>query len=139
MTSNDLANLEIALSAKSLVLKLPVIEAVLSPTELAAPSFAAAALGGRILGNGITGNILWIALATMITPNHPFCDKKVKFAAMEADFVPLYVETNCTITVHGWDLLELLLSPGDILYLTMPAHKLELLFSNQLTVNSYQL
>jgi voltage-gated potassium channel Kch len=145
VTSNDLVNLEIALTAKSIVPKLPVIvrnkdakfahdiqqvfqfEAVLSPTELAAPSFVAAALGGRILGNGITGNILWVALGTMITPHHIFCGKKVKDAAIDADFVPLYVETK-GLTIHGWDLLETCLSSGDVLYLTMPANKLEQLW-----------
>jgi hypothetical protein len=37
--------------------------------------------------------------------------------------VPLYVETN-NQTLHGWDLLETNLSPGDILYLTIPANRL---------------
>ncbi|MBD1839654.1 NAD-binding protein [Coleofasciculus sp. FACHB-64] len=145
VTSDDMANLEIALSAKGIAPKLAVVvrnqdphfasqaqkvfefDAVLSPTELAAPSFAAAALGGRILGNGITGDSLWIALATMITPGHPFCGKRVQESAMDADFVPLYIETNCQ-TIHGWDVLETCLSPGDILYLTMPANRLEQLW-----------
>ena len=145
VTSNDISNLEIALSAKGLAPKLPVIvrnqdpqfacsvqqvfefEAVLSPTELAAPAFAAAALGGRILGNGITADTLWVALATMITPGHPFCGKRVKEAAMNADFVPLYIETKSQ-TIHGWDVLETALAPGDILYLTMPATRLEQLW-----------
>lgn len=145
VTSDDMANLEIALSAKGIAPKLAVVvrnqdphfasqaqkvfefDAVLSPTELAAPSFAAAALGGRILGNGITGDSLWIALATMITPGHPFCGKRVQESAMDADFVPLYIETNCQ-TIHGWDVLETSLSAGDILYLTMPANRLEQLW-----------
>jgi voltage-gated potassium channel Kch len=145
VTSDDMANLEIALSAKGIAPKLAVVvrnqdpqfasqaqkvfefDAVLSPTELAAPSFAAAALGGRILGNGITGDSLWIALATMITPGHPFCGKRVQESAMDADFVPLYIETNCQ-TIHGWDVLETYLSAGDILYLTMPANRLEQLW-----------
>lgn len=145
VTSDDMANLEIALSAKGIAPKLAVVvrnqdphfasqaqkvfefDAVLSPTELAAPSFAAAALGGRILGNGITGDSLWIALATMITPGHPFCGKRVQESAMDADFVPLYIETNCQ-TIHGWDVLETCLSAGDILYLTMPANRLEQLW-----------
>lgn len=76
VTNNDAANLEIALNAKGIKPNIPVIvryedpdfakmaqqvfesEAVLSPAELAAPAFAAAALGGRILGNGITANSL---------------------------------------------------------------------------------
>jgi Trk K+ transport system NAD-binding subunit len=145
VTSNDTANLEIALTAKGLAPKLPVVarnqdghfsrmfqqvfefDAVLSPTELAAPAFAAAALGGRIFGNGMTADTLWVALATLITPAHPFCTQRVKDAAMKADFVPLYIETNCS-AIHGWDLLEICLSAGDVLYLTMPANKLELLW-----------
>jgi hypothetical protein len=46
---------------------------------------------------------------------------------MTADFVPLYIETSCQ-TIHGWNLLEASLSAGDILYLTMPAAKLEQLW-----------
>lgn len=145
VTSDDTINLEIALSAKSLVSKLPVVvrnqdpefsrmvqqvfefEAVLCPAEIATPAFAAAALGGRILGNGMTGNTLWVALATMITPGHPFCGRRVKEMAMTVDFVPLYIETNCQ-TLHGWDVLETCLSAGDVLYLTMPASGLEQLW-----------
>ncbi|HEY9649904.1 MAG TPA: NAD-binding protein [Coleofasciculaceae cyanobacterium] len=145
VTSNDMVNVEIALSAKSLAAQLPVIvrhqdpqfartaqqvfnfEVVLSPIELATPSFAAAALGGQILGNGMTGDTLWIALATRITIDHPFCGRRVKDAAMDADFVPLYLETNCQ-TIHGWDLLEMALAAGDVLYLTMPATGLEQLW-----------
>lgn len=145
VTSDDMTNLEIALSAKGLVPKLPVVvrnqdprfalmvqqvfefESVLSPTEIAAPSFAAAAIGGRIFGNGMTAGSLWIALATLITPAHPFCGQRVKEAAMNADFVPLYMESKSG-TIHGWDLLESCLSVGDILYLTMPGNKLELLW-----------
>lgn len=145
VTSDDTLNLEIALSAKSLAAKLPVVvrnqdpqfsrmvqqvfefEAVLCPAELATPSFAAAALGGRILGNGMTGDTLWVALATLITPEHPFCGRRVKEVAMAADFVPLYIETNCQ-TLHGWDVLETSLSAGDVLYLTMPASGLEQLW-----------
>jgi Trk K+ transport system NAD-binding subunit len=145
VTSDDTVNLEIALSAKSLAPKLPVVvrnqdphfsrdvqqvfefEAVLCPVELATPAFAAAALGGRILGNGMTGDTLWIALATMITLSHPFCGRRVREAAMAADFVPLYIETNCQ-TLHGWDVLETCLSAGDVLYLTIPASGLEQLW-----------
>ncbi|MEM9923095.1 MAG: NAD-binding protein [Cyanobacteria bacterium P01_D01_bin.50] len=141
VTGNDATNVEIALKAKGLSLSIPVVvnyaepdfarmaqevfdfEAVLSPAELAAPAFAAAALGGRILGNGITADSLWVAFATIITPSHPFCGQQVKEAAMYADFVPLYVETNSQ-TIHGWELLEICLSGGDMLYLTMPATRL---------------
>ncbi|WP_414619108.1 potassium channel family protein [Calothrix sp. CCY 0018] len=141
VTGNDATNVEIALKAKGLSPKITVVvnyadpdfarmaqevfdfEAVLSPAELAAPAFAAAALGGRILGNGITADSLWVAFATIITPSHPFCGQRVKEAAMSADFVPLYVETNSQ-TIHGWELLETSLSGGDMLYLTMPATRL---------------
>jgi len=141
VTNNDAINLEIALKAKGLAPKIPVVvnyadpdfagmakqvfgfEAVLSPAELAAPAFAAAALGGRIIGNGIIGDNLWVAFATLISPNHPFCGQWVKDVARYADFVPLYVETNYQ-TLHGWDLLETNLSAGDILYLTIPANRL---------------
>jgi voltage-gated potassium channel Kch len=145
VTSDDTANLQIALSAKSIAPKLPVVvrnqdpqfsrmvqqvfefEAVLCAAELATPSFAAAALGGRILGNGMTGNTLWVALATQITPEHPFCGRRVKQVAMDADFVPLYIETKSQ-TLHGWDIFETSLSAGDILYLTVPASGLEQLW-----------
>ncbi len=141
VTGNDATNIEIALKAKGLSSKITVVvnyadpdfarmaqevfdfEAVLSPAELAAPAFAAAALGGRILGNGITADSLWVAFATIITPSHPFCGQRVQEAAMSADFVPLYVETNSQ-TIHGWELLETSLSGGDMLYLTMPATRL---------------
>ncbi len=145
VTSNDTANLEIALNAKGLNPKIPVIvrhqdpnfahmaqavfdfEAVLSPPELVAPAFAAAALGGRILGNGMTVTSLWVALATVITPGHPFCGRRVREVAMESDCVPLYVVTRCQ-TVHGWEILDIHLSAGDVLYLTMPAGQLDLLW-----------
>jgi Trk K+ transport system NAD-binding subunit len=145
VTSDDVTNLEIALTAKGLSPKLPVIvrnqnpqfaplaqrvfdfEAVFSPAELAAPSFAAAALGGRILGNGMTAGILWVALATIITPAHPFCGRRVKDVAMDVDFVPLYIEKKKQ-TTHGWNLLDIELNPGDVLYLTVPATQLELLW-----------
>lgn len=142
VTSNDMINVEIGLTAKSISAKIPTIircqepqfaqsvkevfefESVLSPIDLAAPSFAAAALGGKILGNGMTEDLLWVALATMITPRHPFCGKIVKNAAMQSDFVPLYLERS-NYTIHGWNLLEVSLHPGDVLYLTMPANKLD--------------
>jgi len=148
VTSNDATNLEIALKAKSLAPNIPVIvhyadpdfagiaqqlfdfEAVLSPAELAAPAFAAAALGGRILGNGITADSLWVAFATVITSSHAFCGKWVKDVAMSTDCVPLYVETNHQ-TLHGWDLLQTNLSPGDILYMTMPATRLYQLWRDE--------
>ena len=141
VTSNDATNLEIALKAKGLTPSIPVIvhyadpdfagiaqqlfgfEAVLSSAELAAPAFAAAALGGRILGNGIAADSLWVAFATVITPSHGFCGKWVKDVAMSAECVPLYVEKNHQ-TLHGWDLLEANLSAGDVLYMTMPATRL---------------
>jgi Trk K+ transport system NAD-binding subunit len=157
VTSDDRANLEIALNAKGLSPKVAAIvryqdpsfarmaqqvfefEAVLSPAELVAPAFAAAALGGRILGNGMTADSLWVALATLITPAHPLCGKRVREAAMIADFVPLYIETQTQNTIHGWDLLNLSLSAGDVLYLTMPANRLDQLWRttpSEVMVNS---
>jgi voltage-gated potassium channel Kch len=148
VTSDDATNLEIALKAKALAPNIPVIvnyadpdfagiaqqvfdfEAVLSPAELAAPAFAAAALGGRIIGNGMIADSLWVAFATVITPIHPFCDESVKDVAKYADFVPLYVEINHE-TVQGWDLLETILAPGDVLYLTMPATRLNQLWREE--------
>jgi len=145
LTSHDITNLEIALTAKGLAPGLTVtvrnqdpqfaplaqqvfdFAAVLSPADLAAPSFAAAALGGKVLGNGVTGHSLWISLATQITANHPFLGCKVQEIAMEADCVPLYLETTHG-TIHGWDLLETMLTLDDVLYLTMPASRLEMLW-----------
>lgn len=145
VTSNDTTNLEIALNAKGISPKVPAIvryedphlakmaqqvfefEAVLSPAELASPAFAAAALGEKILGNGMTADSLWVALATLITPGHPFCGRSVKEAAMDTDFVPLYVETGHQ-TIHGWKLLDASLNVGDVLYLTIPAVGLEQLW-----------
>ena len=141
VTSSDMGNLEIALTAKAIAPKIRVIlrtqdaqfgqsvqevfdfDVVLCPSDLATYSFAAAALGGKILGNGMTDDLLWVALATLITPNHPFCHKTVKEAAMNADFVPLYLERG-EQTIHSWELLEINLTEGDALYLTMPATKL---------------
>jgi hypothetical protein len=48
-------------------------------------------------------------------------------ASGSADFVPLYVET-ADRTIHGWELLSAPLHVGDILYLTIPAGKLEQLW-----------
>jgi len=145
VTSNDTANLEIALNAKGFAPKVPAIvryedphfaqmaqqvfqfEFVLSPPDIVAPAFAAVALGGRILGNGIVGDDLWVSLATLITPNHPFVGKSVKDAARSVGFVPLYMETSSQ-TIHGWDLLEGYLSAGDVLYLTIRASQLEQLW-----------
>jgi voltage-gated potassium channel Kch len=145
VTSKDMVNVEISLTAKAIAPKLSLIvrcqdsefarsvgevfgfEIVLSPTELATHSFAAAALGGKILGNGMTDDLLWVALATMITPAHPFCGQSVKNVAMSAHFVPLYLERK-TCTIHGWKLLDVVLQSEDILYLTIPANELEQLW-----------
>lgn len=81
-----------------------------------------------------------VALATLITPAHPFCGHTVKNMAMTTDFVPLYLQTNYQ-TIHGWDLLNTCLSVGDVWYLTMPATGLKQLWctvSSQL-IASYQL
>ncbi|HEY9879597.1 MAG TPA: NAD(P)-binding protein [Leptolyngbyaceae cyanobacterium] len=150
-TSDDTVNLEIALTAKGLVPRLSIVvrnqdpefahqvqqifefEQVMSPVELAAPAFAAAALGGRILGNGMAGNLLWVAIATLITPNHPFCGKCIQTVAQTGDFVPLYLETQ-GYTLHGFALLEAILCNGDVLYLTLPAGRLEQLWRHAPTI-----
>lgn len=145
VTSDGTTNLEIGLIARGLAPGLRVVvrahdahfalmvqqvfdfEAVLSPTEIAAPAFAAAAIGGRILGNGITADSLWVALSILITPSHPFCGKRVQDVARKVDFVPLYIETEHQ-TIHSWDLLNFLLNAGDTLYLTLPGHRIEQLW-----------
>ena len=145
VTSRDTTNLEISLTAKALAPYLKTVvrsgdpqfaqsmqevfkfDNVLSPVELATYSFAAAALGGRILGNGMTQDLLWVALGTMITPNHPFYHQTVQDAAIKSDFVPLYLERH-THTIHGWHLLETRLKSHDVLYLTMPASGLDQLW-----------
>ncbi len=142
VTSHDMINVEIALTAKALAPKLPVIlrvqdnqfaesvkgvfkfENVFSPTELSTHSFVAAALGGKILGNGMTDDLLWVALATTITPNHPFYEKVIEEIAPQADFVPLYIARGQE-NIHGWNLLNTKLVDRDLLYLTIPATKLE--------------
>ena len=145
VTSHDTTNLEISLTAKAIAPSIKTVvrsgdpqfaqsmqevfefDCVLSPVELATHSFVAAALGGRILGNGMTQDLLWVALATMITPNHPLCDRIVQDAASRADFVPLYMERK-NRTLHSWQLLETRLQPHDVLYLTMPASGLDQLW-----------
>ena len=141
VTSEDNINLEIALTVRSLSTKPPIVvrtqdpafaqqvqqvfefDQVMSPMELAAPAFAAAALGERLLGNGMAGNLLWVAIATLITPNHPFHNHTIQTIAKATNVVPLYIETQ-NRTLHGFDLLDITLADGDILYLTMPANRL---------------
>ncbi len=145
VTSKDTTNLQISLTAKAILPKIKTVvrsgdpqfaqsmqevfefDSVLSPVELATHSFVAAALGGRILGNGMTQDLLWVALATMITPRHPFYDLLVEDAAIASDFVPLYLERNQQ-TIHGWQLLQTRLQPEDVLYLTIPANGLDRLW-----------
>lgn len=147
VTSDDMINVEIALTAKALMPKLPVVlriqdnqftksvqdvfqfENVFSPSELATYSFAAAALGGKILGNGMTNDLLWVAIATLITPNHPFSGKIVENIAPEGDFVPLYIARG-NYNIHGWNLLKTELRDNDVLYLTVPAAKLKQLWQS---------
>ena len=153
VTSKDMTNVEIALTAKALSPNLRVVlrvedlqlarsmqevfsfDRVLCPLQIATPSFAAAALGGRVLGNGITKDLLWVALATTIDQNHPFCAALVKEAAKKADFVPLCLERDNKI-IRGWDLLETQLNSEDILYLTMPATNLDRLCSKPVVYRS---
>jgi Trk K+ transport system NAD-binding subunit len=145
VTDDDMGNLEISLTAKELAPQLSIIvrnnnpaltermdqvfdfNAVLNPFDIAAPAFAAAALGGRILGSGVTGEILWIALSLLITPAYPFCHQSVQDIAIEADLVPLYLQT-AQQQLHGWDLLKTILQPGDVLHLTIPAKNIERLW-----------
>ncbi|MGL5081071.1 MAG: potassium channel family protein [Microcoleaceae cyanobacterium] len=139
VTNDDMTNLEVALSARGLAPRIRIVvrsqdskfaqmeqqvfnfEMVLSPTEIAAPAFAAAAIGGRILGTGIAADSLWVAIATLITPNHAFCNQRVQDAAKVVDFVPLYIETKYNQRVQSWALLDFQLQSGDILFLTLPA------------------
>ena len=145
VTSQDTTNLEISLTAKAIAPYIKTVvrsgdpqfaqsmqevfefDCVLSPVELATHSFVAAALGGRILGNGMTQDLLWVALATLITAKHPFCHHTVRDAAIKADFVPLYLERK-NQTIHGWQLLDTRLQLQDVLYLTMPASGLDQLW-----------
>ncbi|MBD1911798.1 MULTISPECIES: NAD-binding protein [unclassified Leptolyngbya] len=148
LTSQDIVNLEIALTAKGLAPELSVtvrnrdpqfaslaqqvfdFEAVLSPADLSAPSFAAAALGGKVLGNGVAGHSLWISLATCMTATHPFLGRQVQDIATETDCVPLYLETTHG-TIHGWELLKTTLTLDDVLYITLPASRLEMLWQSR--------
>ncbi|MEM6610891.1 MAG: NAD-binding protein [Cyanobacteria bacterium P01_C01_bin.72] len=150
VTSKDTTNLEISLTAKALAPYLKTVvrsgdpqfaqsmqevfkfDNVLSPLELATYSFAAAALGGRILGNGMTQDLLWVALGTTITSNHPFDQQIVQDAAIKSNFVPLYLERK-GYNLHGWQLLETRLQSQDVLYLTMPASGLDQLWRNPRT------
>jgi Trk K+ transport system NAD-binding subunit len=143
VTSNDMVNVEIALTSKAMEGSVPVIvrnqnpemthsvqqvfqfQNVLCPTELATPAFAAAALGGKILGNGFNSDLLWVCLSTRITSQHPFCNQLVKDSAIEENFVPLYLEKPKK-TIHGWQLLNTCLTAGDVLYLTIPATEFNL-------------
>ncbi|MEM9771701.1 MAG: NAD(P)-binding protein [Cyanobacteria bacterium P01_D01_bin.73] len=141
VTSDDTTNLEIVLSARTLAPKLSTtmrsedphfalmaqqvfdLESVLSPVELAAPSFAATALGGKILGNGLTSDTLWIALGTLITPRHILYGKTVSVAAQSSDFVPLYLVRG-NQEIPRILLLNTKLRDGDVLHLSVPANKL---------------
>ncbi len=143
VTNDDMANLEIALTAKGVAPEVRTVlryedsrfaqkaeqvfgfQNVLSPTDLVAPSFAAAALGGRVLGNGAIGNDLWVALSLALPPDHVFCGQKVQDVAMLVDFVPLYLEKPGGKTLHGWDLLRAAIAPGDTLHLIVPAARLD--------------
>ncbi|NET32646.1 MAG: potassium channel protein [Cyanothece sp. SIO1E1] len=148
VTSDDTINLEIAITAKSLEPHLPVLvrvhdpkfarqiqrvfdfDMVMSPTELAAPAFAAAAIGGRIFGNCLTSEGLWIAIATLVTPNHPLYGRFLKEAAATEGFTPLYLEVNDQ-RVQGQALLDTRLENGVVLYLMMPAKRWKSLWASR--------
>ncbi|MGD1849590.1 MAG: potassium channel family protein [Cyanophyceae cyanobacterium] len=141
VTSDDTTNLEIVLSARTLAPKLSTtmrsedphfalmsqqvfdLDSVLSPVELAAPAFAATALGGKILGNGLTSDTLWVALGTLITPRHILHGKIVSEAAQSSDFVPLYLVRG-NQEIRRILLLNARLRDGDVLHLSIPASKL---------------
>ena len=155
VTNDDMTNLEIALTAKELVPALSIIvrsnnpklanrtaqvfdfTAVLNPFDIAAPVFAAAALGGQVLGSGVTGDILWIALSLLITPAHAFCYQTVQDIAIEADLVPLYLQRGRT-NFHSWDLLNATLEPEDVLHLTIPAKSIGRLWRTRQEDYEYQ-
>lgn len=148
VTSDDTVNLEIAITAKSLAPHLPVLvrihdpkfaqqiqqvfdfDMVMSPTGLAAPAFAAVAIGGRVFGNCLTATGLWIAIATLITPNHPFCDRILSEAAAAEKFTPLYAEW-ANQRIHGQKLLDYALINGTVLYLMMPANQWEQIWASR--------
>ncbi|MBF2056426.1 MAG: hypothetical protein IGQ45_04185 [Cyanobacterium sp. T60_A2020_053] len=94
-------------------------------------------MGAKGRGYQRKSSLLWIALATMITPNHhPFCGQKIEKVAPQADFVPLYLSRGGK-NLHSGDLLKTELESNDILYLTIPAHRLEQLWREpNSTVNS---
>lgn len=147
VTSNDSVNLGIAITAKSLAPNLPVFvrihdpkfaiqiqqvfdfEQVICPTLLAASAFAAAAIGGKILGNYIARNGLWLSIATLITPNHPLYARPLKEAASTEEFTPLYAELNQQC-FRGPALLNMILTEGVVLYLMMPAQYWEKLWES---------
>ncbi|MGB7487294.1 MAG: NAD-binding protein [Phormidesmis sp.] len=148
VTSDDAVNLEIAITAKSSAPRLPVLvrihdpqfarqiqqvfefEWVISPTDLTAPAFAAAAIGGRILGNYTARDGLWLAIATRITPSHPLYGRKLQSAASAEEFTPLYAESNQQL-IQGQALLNMTLNQDVVLYLMMPAHRWEKLGESQ--------
>ncbi|MEL6161507.1 MAG: NAD(P)-binding protein [Cyanobacteria bacterium J06627_32] len=148
VTSNDATNLEIAITAKSMAPTLPVVvrikdpqfarqvqqvfkfDGVISPTDLTAPAFAAAAIGGRILGNYTASDGLWLAIASLITPAHPLCLRELQEAASTEGFTPLYAERNQQL-FRGRSLLNMTLTSGVTLYLMMPAHRWESLWTSK--------
>lgn len=151
VTRLDMANVDIALTAKQLAPNLRVVlrvqntkivesiqqvfcfDRVLCPLDLGSPSFAAAALGDKVLGNGLIQNFLWIALDITITADHPFCDTLVKSTAKKIDFTPLYLQRSHQIIVAE-DLLETQINSGDILSITIDAAHLDRLSSQSLAV-----
>jgi Trk K+ transport system NAD-binding subunit len=152
VASDDMVNLEIALTAKNISPKLLIVvrsqnpeqaqcmqqvfdfAAVLSPPDLAAPAFAAAALGGKVFGSGMIGDSLWIAVSLLVTPAHPFCDRCIQEVAITADLVPMYLESQGK-TIHGEHLLTAHLQPQDILHLTIAATDLDRLWQTMHAVS----
>ncbi|MGK7891756.1 MAG: TrkA family potassium uptake protein [Leptolyngbyaceae cyanobacterium] len=152
VTSNDMVNLEIAITAKSMEPRLPVLvrihdpkfaqqiqqvfdfDMVMSPTELAAPAFAAAAIGGRIFGNCLTRSGLWFAIATLITPNHPLYGQTIYESAQLTGFTPLYLEARGK-RIQGHHLLTTRLDTESVLHLMIPAKHWDRLWSCRIQVH----
>lgn len=149
VTSNDMINLEIAITAKSMEPRLPVLvrihdpkfaqqiqqvfdfDMVMSPTELAAPAFAAAAIGGRIFGNCLTRNGLWFAIATLITANHPLHGQTIYESASKTGFTPLYLEVKGK-RIQGHNLLTTRLETESVLHLMIPAKHWDRLWASRI-------
>jgi hypothetical protein len=73
-----------------------------------------------------------LAIATLITANHPLHNRTLKEAASSEAFTPLYAETNQQ-QFHGQALLDMTLTDGTVLHLMMPAQRWEQLWHQRNT------